>query len=100
MGLDPRSPGSRPGPKAGTEPLSHPGIPSDSFNESQIIFLLLEVNPLALAFNERESLVVANSQVFFFWFGLGWVLALVGLRTSLFCSVLKGGFTKYILLGL
>ena len=27
MGLDPGTPGSRPGPKAGTKPLSHPGIP-------------------------------------------------------------------------
>ena len=27
MGLDPRSPGSYLGPKAGTQPLSHPGIP-------------------------------------------------------------------------
>ena len=27
MGLDPRTPGSRPGPKAGAKPLSHPGIP-------------------------------------------------------------------------
>ena len=27
VGLDPRSPGSRPGPKAGAKPLSHPGIP-------------------------------------------------------------------------
>ena len=26
-GLDPRSPGSHPGPKAGAKPLSHPGIP-------------------------------------------------------------------------
>ena len=26
-GLDPRTPGSRPGPKAGAKPLSHPGIP-------------------------------------------------------------------------
>ena len=24
--LDPRTPGSRPGPKAGAKPLSHPGI--------------------------------------------------------------------------
>ena len=30
-GLDPRTPGSHPGPKAGTKPLSHPGIPSKSF---------------------------------------------------------------------
>ena len=27
-GLNPRSPGSRPGPKAGAKPLSHPGCPS------------------------------------------------------------------------
>ena len=26
-GLDPGTPGSCPGPKAGAEPLSHPGIP-------------------------------------------------------------------------
>ena len=28
VGVDPGSPGSRPGPKAGTKPLRHPGIPS------------------------------------------------------------------------
>ena len=27
VGFDPRSPGSRPGPKAGAKPLCHPGIP-------------------------------------------------------------------------
>ena len=27
MGLDPGTPGSCPGPKAGAKPLSHPGIP-------------------------------------------------------------------------
>ena len=27
VGFDPRSPGSRPRPKAGAKPLSHPGIP-------------------------------------------------------------------------
>ena len=27
VGLDPRTPASHPGPKAGTKPLSHPGIP-------------------------------------------------------------------------
>ena len=27
VGFDPRSPGSRPGPKAGTKPVCHPGIP-------------------------------------------------------------------------
>ena len=33
MGLDPRTPGLRPGPKAGAKPLSHPGIPHGSFFE-------------------------------------------------------------------
>ena len=28
-GLDPRSPGSRPGPKAGAKPLHHPAPPRD-----------------------------------------------------------------------
>ena len=27
VGFDPRSSGSRPGPKAGAKPLRHPGIP-------------------------------------------------------------------------
>ena len=31
VGFDPRSPGSRPGPKAGAKPLRHPGIPSIMF---------------------------------------------------------------------
>ena len=28
VGLDPGTPGSHPGPKAGVQPLSHPGIPT------------------------------------------------------------------------
>ena len=31
VGFDPGSPGSRPGPKAGAKPLSHPGIPGVRF---------------------------------------------------------------------
>ena len=31
VGLDPGSPGSRPGPKAGAKPLRHPGIPLSCF---------------------------------------------------------------------
>ena len=31
VGLDPRTPGSHPGPKIGTKPLSHPGIPISVF---------------------------------------------------------------------
>ena len=29
VGFDPRTPGSRPEPKAGAQPLSHPGVPID-----------------------------------------------------------------------
>ena len=32
VGFDPRSPGSRPGPKAGAKPLRHPGIPKFTLN--------------------------------------------------------------------
>ena len=32
MGFDPGSPGSNPGPKAGTKPLHHPEIPLIYFN--------------------------------------------------------------------
>ena len=31
VGLNPWTPGSRPGPKAGAKPLSHPGIPRNEF---------------------------------------------------------------------
>ena len=30
MGLDARTPGSHPQPKAGAQPLSHPGVPRNS----------------------------------------------------------------------
>ena len=33
VGLDPGSPGLRPGPKAGAKPLRHPGIPSEWFKK-------------------------------------------------------------------
>ena len=33
MGLYPGSPGSHPGPKAGTKPLGHPGIPAKRFSK-------------------------------------------------------------------
>ena len=31
VGFDPGSPGSRPGPKASTKPLRHPGIPKSNY---------------------------------------------------------------------
>ena len=37
VGLNPGTPGSRPGLKAGTKPLSHPGIPVDrTFKEGKV----------------------------------------------------------------
>ena len=37
VGLDPGTPGSRPGPKGGAKPLSHPGVPRvhPSYNNPQ-----------------------------------------------------------------
>ena len=44
-GLDPRSPGSGPGPKAGAKPLSHPGIPQElSLNSGPTSNLFLYVD--------------------------------------------------------
>ena len=37
VGLDPGSPGSRPGPKAGAKPLRHPGIPLSVFNQEWLL---------------------------------------------------------------
>ena len=31
VGLDPRTSGSHPGPKADAQPLSHPGVPGPTF---------------------------------------------------------------------
>ena len=38
VGLDPGSPGSHPGPKTGTKPLSHPGIPPAPSLESRFLY--------------------------------------------------------------
>ena len=36
-GLDPRTPGSHPEPKAGTQPLSHPGVPIITINKGEVL---------------------------------------------------------------
>ena len=41
VGLDPRTPGSRPGLKAGAKPLSHPGVPTIAFSFFFFFFQLL-----------------------------------------------------------
>ena len=40
VGLDPRTPGSRPGPKAGAKLLRHPGIP-EQVPLKELVFLLI-----------------------------------------------------------
>ena len=41
VGLDPRTPGSCPEPKADAQPLSHPGAPTPSFSICWLLYLLL-----------------------------------------------------------
>ena len=52
VGLDPGTPGSYPGPKAGAKPLSHPGIPcfvlpSQLYHTGQPVWLSVLVPPSA-----------------------------------------------------
>ena len=46
MGLNPKTLGSRPGPKADAQPLSHPGVPMQNFRG--MLHLLLSVTQLCL----------------------------------------------------
>ena len=49
VGFDPRTPGSRPGPKAGAKPLSHPGIPwSYVLNHTAISSLVVMIRSIML----------------------------------------------------
>ena len=41
--LDPRSPGSLPGPKAGAQPLSHPGVPNTSGFSYAFVFIHMQI---------------------------------------------------------
>ena len=58
VGLDPRSPGSCPGPKAGAKPLRHPGIPFFLFFFFLIFFT-------SMAFYLRKNKKPLDSFVFF-----------------------------------
>ena len=45
VGLDPGSPESHPGPKAGTKPLCHPGIPWLPFlDKARIIYCVIALD--------------------------------------------------------
>ena len=59
MGLNLRIPGLCPGPKAGTKPLSHPGIPVYSFFEQNILEIL--VNKMKLYSTIKVSSIVDKS---------------------------------------
>ena len=39
--LDPRTPGSCPGPKAGAKPLSHPGIPAQQILNKRFVYFIV-----------------------------------------------------------
>ena len=53
VGFDPRSPGSRPRPKAGAKPLRHPGIPRGWIKGLHL--LLLEASDASLLSKAEEG---------------------------------------------
>ena len=58
VGFDPRSSGSRPGPKAGAKPLRHPGIPTLShYDKTLAIGGYLNLEKLKL------SVILATCQI-------------------------------------
>ena len=52
VGLDPGTPGSRPGPKADAQPLSHPGVP--------LLYILINVSCILLAGAEIARIVFSH----------------------------------------
>ena len=59
MGLNPGTPGSRPGLKAGTKPLSHPGIPKHVTLDLGVVSLSLT---LGMEPTERERELKARME--------------------------------------
>ena len=57
VGLDPRTPGSRPEPKAGTQPLSHPGTPRNIISYAQSLFYF-SFNPYRSGAGKKAKQVV------------------------------------------
>ena len=61
VGLDPGTLGSRPGPKAGAKPLSHPGIPHFLINPCPILqfpYTILQVD--CSHFENREYVILLS----------------------------------------
>ena len=61
MGLNPRTPGSRPEPKTDTQPLSHPGVPIPWFLLNDGIHLL-RLNRGVTTWRETDSFSVLTLQ--------------------------------------
>ena len=55
LGLDPGSPESHPGLKAGAKPLSHPGIPHSRFF---FVFVIAAIVTVILCFNDFPGLII------------------------------------------
>ena len=66
MGLNPGSPGSRPGPKAGAKPLSHPGIPYIPLLSQEVTDIL---ESLDVTFKVLESIITGQCQLVFIYHG-------------------------------
>ena len=60
VGLDPGTPGSCPGPKAGAKPLSHPGIPR--LSNSFLAFHPSQVSTTGTYL--QQSICLSNSRIF------------------------------------
>ena len=62
VGFDPRSPGSRPGPKAGAKLLRHPGIPAIGvLSNNDVVLLKMPVVPTSHVLMERMPRGVLGS---------------------------------------
>ena len=63
-GLDPGTPGSHPGPKAGAKPLSHPGIPKRTAikEETRIIYI---INFIFSVFRIKVNINMCNNNSLF-----------------------------------
>ena len=56
MGLDPGTPGSRPGPKAGAKPRSHPGIPLNLISTKYVEYTTMLYTYDSLKIGEKTQL--------------------------------------------
>ena len=77
VGFNPGAPGSRPGPKAGTKPLRHPGIPKVLFRLGALshqihyfwglISLVLSFTPVIAVLHVAPSAHLTTGKLFLRW---------------------------------